>query len=90
LALSNKKNRIELLREFESIFKISLAHESGDPGVPFNEKTKDRKSHENVPLISIQPRPAFTSYTRGSEKYDPSQLIGQKIFESVGGPLLKG
>jgi hypothetical protein len=37
LALS-KKNRIELLRECESIFKTALAHESGDPGVPFNEK----------------------------------------------------
>jgi hypothetical protein len=30
-----KKNRIELIREFESIFKTALAHESGDRGVPF-------------------------------------------------------
>jgi hypothetical protein len=51
LALSNKKNRIELLREFESILKTALAHESGGPGVPFNEKTKGRKSRETVPLI---------------------------------------
>jgi hypothetical protein len=33
-------NRIELLREFEYIFKTALAHESGDSGVPFNEKTR--------------------------------------------------
>jgi hypothetical protein len=41
---------MELLREFESIFKIALAHESGDPGVQFNEKTKGRKSRDTVPL----------------------------------------
>jgi hypothetical protein len=29
-------SQIEFLREFESIFKTALAHESGDPGVPFN------------------------------------------------------
>jgi hypothetical protein len=38
LALSNKKNRIEILREFESLFKTALAHESGHQEVPFNEK----------------------------------------------------
>jgi hypothetical protein len=43
-------NRIELLRQFESIFKPALAHESGDPGVPFKEKTEGRKSCETVPL----------------------------------------
>jgi hypothetical protein len=37
-------NLIEYLREFESICKTVLAHESGDPGVQFNEKTKGRKS----------------------------------------------
>jgi hypothetical protein len=48
------KNRIELLREFESIFKTALAHESGDPGVPFNEKkTEGRKSRETVPSIPV-------------------------------------
>jgi hypothetical protein len=31
-------NQIEFLREFVSIFKTALAHESGDPGVPLNEK----------------------------------------------------
>jgi hypothetical protein len=30
------RSRIEFLREFESIFKTALAHESGDPGIPFN------------------------------------------------------
>jgi hypothetical protein len=44
-------NWIELLRQFESIFKTPLAHESGDPGVPFKEKkTEGRKSRETVPL----------------------------------------
>jgi hypothetical protein len=33
-------NLIEYLREFESICKTVLVHESGDPGVQFNEKTK--------------------------------------------------
>jgi hypothetical protein len=42
LALS-KKNRFELLREFESVFKTALAHESGDPGVPFKEKNRGSK-----------------------------------------------
>jgi hypothetical protein len=50
LALSNKKNRIELLREFESIFKPALAHESGDPGVPFNEK---KPRVENLVRLSL-------------------------------------
>jgi hypothetical protein len=50
LALSNKKNRIKFLREFESIFKTALAHESGKPGTLFNEKNKGKKSCESVPL----------------------------------------
>jgi hypothetical protein len=29
---------------------MGLAHESGDPGVQFNEKTEGKKSHETVPL----------------------------------------
>jgi hypothetical protein len=33
-------NLVEDLREFESICKTVLAHESGDPGVQFNEKTE--------------------------------------------------
>jgi hypothetical protein len=43
-------NLIEYLREFEYIWKTVLAHESGDPGVQFNEKTEGRKSRETVPL----------------------------------------
>jgi hypothetical protein len=31
---------VEYLREFESISKTVLAHESGDPGVQFIEKTR--------------------------------------------------
>jgi hypothetical protein len=34
-------NRIS--HEFESIFKTALAHESGDPGVPVNEKNRGSK-----------------------------------------------
>jgi hypothetical protein len=41
---------IEDLREFESICKTVLAHESGDPGVQFNEKTEGRKSRDTVSL----------------------------------------
>jgi hypothetical protein len=42
---------IEYLRDFEYICKSVLAHESGGPGVQFNEKTASRKSRETVPLI---------------------------------------
>jgi hypothetical protein len=43
-------SKIKLLRELEYIFKTTLAHESGYPGVPFNEKTEGRKSSKAVPL----------------------------------------
>jgi hypothetical protein len=47
---------VEYLHEFESICKTVLAHESGDPGVQFNEKkTEGRKFCETVPLISTSP-----------------------------------
>jgi hypothetical protein len=36
-------NLIEYLREFESICKTVLGHESGDPGVQFNEKIRGSK-----------------------------------------------
>jgi hypothetical protein len=43
-------NLIEYLREFESICKTVLAHESGNPGVQFDEKkTEGRKSRDTVP-----------------------------------------
>jgi hypothetical protein len=48
--MRHSADRIELLRKFESIFKTALAHESGNPGVPFNEKNKGRKSRETVLL----------------------------------------
>jgi hypothetical protein len=38
-----ESNRIEFLREFESIFKTVLAHESEFPGVPFNENNRGSK-----------------------------------------------
>jgi hypothetical protein len=46
----SSSNLIEYLREFESICKTVLAHESGDPGVQFNETTEGRKSRATVPL----------------------------------------
>jgi hypothetical protein len=42
--------KIEYLREYKFIFKTALAHESGDPGVLFAEKTEGQKSRETVPL----------------------------------------
>jgi hypothetical protein len=44
---------IEYLHEIEFTCKTVLAHESGDPGVQFNEKTEARKSRETVPLSII-------------------------------------
>jgi hypothetical protein len=48
LAESNLK--IEYLREYDFIFKTALAHESGEPGVLFAEKTEGQKSRETVPF----------------------------------------
>jgi hypothetical protein len=45
---------VEYLQEYESVFKTALAHESVDPGVLFDEKTRGRKSHANVPLKALQ------------------------------------
>jgi hypothetical protein len=39
---------IEYLLEYEFIFETALAHESGDPGVLFAEKTEGRKSRDTV------------------------------------------
>jgi hypothetical protein len=33
--------------------KTILAHESGDPGVQFDEKNRGRKSRETVPLKKV-------------------------------------
>jgi hypothetical protein len=41
---------VEYLREYESLFKTALAHESVDLGILVDEKTRDRKSRETVPL----------------------------------------
>jgi hypothetical protein len=45
-----KSNQIELLREFESMCKTILAHESGDPGVQFDEK---KTEDENLVRLSL-------------------------------------
>jgi hypothetical protein len=47
---------VEFLREFESKFKTALAHESGPPGVPFNEGQKYR---DTVPLKFLPLRGVF-------------------------------
>jgi hypothetical protein len=44
---------VEYLCKFEFICKIVLAHESGYPGVQYNEKTEGRKSRETVPLKKL-------------------------------------
>jgi hypothetical protein len=45
----SKENRIEFVREFESIFKTTLAHESGDPAVPLHKKPRV----ENLVILSL-------------------------------------
>jgi hypothetical protein len=52
-------NLVEDILEFESKCKTVLAHESGDPGVQFNEKTMGRKSHDTVPLSGDGPDGPF-------------------------------
>jgi hypothetical protein len=42
-------SNIEYLWEYEFIFKMALAHESGDPGVLFAEKT----AGQNLVLLSL-------------------------------------
>jgi hypothetical protein len=42
--------KVDYLREYESIFETALAHESVDPGVLFDEKTRGQKSRATVPL----------------------------------------
>jgi hypothetical protein len=44
---------VEYLREFESICKTVLAHESGDPGVQFNEKNRGLKISWHVALKDL-------------------------------------
>jgi hypothetical protein len=46
-------NRIELVREFESVFKTALAHESGDQGVLFNEKNQGSKISWDCPFNQV-------------------------------------
>jgi hypothetical protein len=42
--------KVDYLREYESIYETALAHESVNPGVLFDEKTRGPKSRETVPL----------------------------------------
>jgi hypothetical protein len=70
----------KLLREFESIFKTALAHESGDPGlVPFDEKTKGGKSRETVPLSS----PYKSYFSKISNKFFGKHLKYLKIERCI-------
>jgi hypothetical protein len=50
--------KVDYLREYESIFETALAHESVDPGVLFDEKTRGRKSRATVPLTNSGLNPA--------------------------------
>jgi hypothetical protein len=49
---------IEYLYEYEFIFEMALAHESGGPGVLIDEKTEGRKSRDTVPLRDFSPKNA--------------------------------
>jgi hypothetical protein len=51
--------KVDYLREYESIFENALAHESVDPGVLFDAKTRGRKSLEAVSLTTIKPASDF-------------------------------
>jgi hypothetical protein len=42
--------KIAYLREYEFIFKTALAHESGDPGILFAEKTRGSKISWDCPI----------------------------------------
>jgi hypothetical protein len=42
----------EYLCEYESKFETAVVHESVDPGVIFDEKTRGQKSRETVPLTT--------------------------------------
>jgi hypothetical protein len=46
---------VEYLREFESICKTVLAHESGVPGVQFNEKNRGSKISWHCPFKGTIP-----------------------------------
>jgi hypothetical protein len=48
--------KVDYLREYESIFETTLAHESVDPGALFDEKNKGRKSRATVPLKNFPER----------------------------------
>jgi hypothetical protein len=47
-------NSIKYLSKFESICKTVLAHESGDPGVQFNEKNRGSKISWHCPFKYLQ------------------------------------
>jgi hypothetical protein len=47
---AESNSKIEYLREYKFIFKTSLAHESGDPGVLFAEKKRGSKISWDSPF----------------------------------------
>jgi hypothetical protein len=58
----SSSNLIEYLREVESICKTVLAHESGDPGVQFNEKNRGSKISGVCPLKFLPCQKLNTTY----------------------------
>jgi hypothetical protein len=50
---AESNSKIEYLREYEFIFKTTLAHESGDPGVLFAEKNGGSKISWDCPFKAI-------------------------------------
>jgi hypothetical protein len=52
---AESNSKIEYLRESEFIFKTALAHESGDPGVLFAEKTRGSKISWDCPFNEKAP-----------------------------------
>jgi hypothetical protein len=50
--IENLQFVVEYPREYESIFKTALAHESVGPGVLFDEKARGQKSRETVSLMT--------------------------------------
>jgi hypothetical protein len=73
-AESSSTNQIELLREIESIFKPGLAHESGDPGVPFEEKNQRPKISWDCPFKRTKIKKYLVVYPRSASCWDQTCL----------------
>jgi hypothetical protein len=61
-------NLIELLRQFESILKTAVVHESGGTrGTVKRKKTEGRKSRETVPVNIVQKKITKFAYGEMAE-----------------------